>query len=184
MGALPPLATVGDLANHLQTKIANSDASARYALQVASGFARRAARFQVISRVVDDVVVLDGDRAQLVLPQRPVVEVSGITGLASSAWALAGDVLTLTAATDWASKVAITYTHGYDPIPDEVIGVVCAVAARIRDNPRGRRAGQRQVGNFSESATYADGGAGGLLTQELDIMRAYGRRSNAALPRG
>jgi hypothetical protein len=96
---------------------------------------------QQIERVAGDVLTLTGrGEVTLLLPEIPVVSVASITedGVAvtaaeydldlgngilrrlSSTWGRAGDP----------SVIVVTYTHGYQPIPQEVREVCEAVAGR------------------------------------------------------
>lgn len=125
------------------------------------------------------------------LPQRPVTAVASavdqfgnslpfiwITGdslvtLASSTWINAFELNIL----PWTriSKVNVTYTHGWDPIPDDVIGVVCQIVGRALGTP------SIEAGITSESIagySYTQGaaaGAGpfGMLPDEKRILDRY-----------
>ncbi len=73
------------------------------------------------------------------LPERPVVSVDevtdedgnaaseGATAHDSSGWWLSGNVLTLPTSATY----SLTYTHGFESIPDDVLEIVCTVAARV-----------------------------------------------------
>jgi hypothetical protein len=138
MVALPPLATPEDLGVHLGEAIAADDARALRILRNASGAVRAAAGYQQFSRVDDDVVVLRGGGPVLELPQRPVIAVTAINGLTTDQWAWdGGQRLGFVSGGWWGSAVQVTYSHGYDDIPDDVVGIVLTAAARAWMNPAG-----------------------------------------------
>jgi hypothetical protein len=111
---------------------------------------------QTIELVTDDELVLhpQDSRAELVMPQRPVIEVTAIT---LDGVAIAGFEVTRWGRVRWGAGgfdsglygtaeerylnpafppvVAVTYTHGFDPVPDDVRGVCLAWAARAMENP-------------------------------------------------
>lgn len=67
----------------------------------------------------------------------------------------------------------VTYTHGYDPIPADVIGVVCDLAAAALDTPPEQSGVQSEtLGPFSMSSGSKYPGV--LLTQAMkDSLAPY-----------
>jgi hypothetical protein len=154
------LADVSELAAFLQQAIADDDASAALYLNLASGRVRDYVG-QTISQVADDVVYLDPVGPLVVfLPELPITEVSLVEALVDGAWTTM-DPATYSvslktgavAATDglWPSAPSswrVTYTHGFEVIPDGVKGVVLALAGDGYSTPVGvdnERIGQRSV---------------------------------------
>lgn len=81
-------------------------------------------------------------RAEVVLPQRPVVDVTAVTvdDVVPVRWWWRGDRVELPA-TLWRSGqhrpplVEVTYEHGWDPVPGDIKAVVMQSAARVLVNP-------------------------------------------------
>lgn len=123
------------------------------------------------------------------LPQAPVTAVSGVVDMdgntVSHEW-YAGRVVDCNPTllnefeinlrripVQW---VDVTYTHGYDPIPDDVVGVVCdMVAAALDSPPEGAPVVSETMGPFSESHGTTGSGVGGVqLTQTMrDALFPY-----------
>lgn len=154
---------------------------------------------QHLSRVVGETITLDAGGYRLLLPELPVIAVSAVVE----------DGTTLTADTDyklgqygilyrigrpWACGIQIvqvTYTHGYDPLPDDIVDVATRAAARVYQ--AGLRAAEhdglpgissKSLGDFSVSfASDAGGGVGegmmgasaarALLLSEKDLLNRY-----------
>jgi hypothetical protein len=145
-------------------------AQAAMALEMASAQIQGWTR-QKVERVVDDVIVLRGtyDR-ELELPERPVIEVGNITLdgtlIEPSSFTVTGS--TLIRSGGWggsAAVVEVVYTHGYEPIPEDIRAVTLQLAARMLFNPLGIR--QEGIGTYSvtysgESVGDADGVLYGL----------------------
>lgn len=128
----------------------------------------------------------------VVLPQRPVVTVNTVTAggvtLASSAWYINDGTLYLGAGDTWpsingspfgqAGEITVNYTHGYVPVPDDVVLVVASmVAQRLRAaaaNPDG--ASSEQIGTYA--VRFESGSAtAGLVLGDADrqLLRPYTR---------
>lgn len=82
------------------------------------------------------------------LPERPVVSVESVTD---------EDGVTLTEGTDWklvgdridtssTGRLTVAYTHGFTALPDELVELVCTVAARIGGMPAELTAGVQSSG--------------------------------------
>jgi hypothetical protein len=65
----------------------------------------------------------------------------------------------------WAPRVQVTYSHGYQTVPDEVASVVLDVAAVLYDNPTGLR--DVHIDDYSE--TKASEVLGAALVQSIRI---------------
>lgn len=73
--------------------------------------------------------------------------------------------------------VIVTYTHGFDPLPDELIDLVCSVASRLGATPSGggMEAGIRSESIDDYSVTYAAESlqmASGLLEGEVSSLHS------------
>lgn len=182
---MPDLATVPDLSAFAQLNLDPDDAAATFLLKVASGMVRAYLQ-QDLSRTDNDIVLFDPVGTLVELTNLPVLSVSlvEITNDSGSTWTtLDRSSYTLSrragiiaarpfTGIQWPSDPEswrVTYSHGYDPIPDEIKGVVCGVAARAYSSPVGidmERTGQRQVKYALES-----GGFSGLEQIVLDNYR-------------
>lgn len=169
------LATVAQLAAYLQQPIQAGDASATLMLQIASAMVRDELQ-QDLDFVTNDVQILDPINGQYVmLPQMPVTGVSLVevwdATLAVPAWVTADPAtysvslrLGMIAALpgtgarwpDLPGQWRVTYGHGYNPIPDGLMGVCLGVAARTYATPAG--AESERIGGYQvKYAMQADG---------------------------
>lgn len=138
-------ATTDELGARLgETLIGTRLAQATAALQDASAIIQNWTRRR-LERVLNDAVVLHGVWGRyLELPERPVIDatvtaVDGSAPLADSYWLL-GPALVRDGG--WGGPetvVEVTYTHGYDPIPDDIRVATLQMAARMMANPQGVR---------------------------------------------
>lgn len=171
------LASVAQLAAFLQLPLADDDASASLMLDIASGMVRDYLKQQV-DYVVDDVVELDPiNGAYIQLPEMPVASVTLLEILDATVtpavWTTA-DPSTYTVSTRlgiiaglpgcgvyWPSQPGtwrVTYTHGFETVPDSLLGVVLGVAARAYSSPASieqERIGGYQVKYAVESAGFS-----------------------------
>lgn len=170
---LPPeglLAEPDDLAAWL--KLDASDPSLLAALKAASRRFAGAVRHPV-RLVPDDDITLYGDgTARLLLPAAPVVSVTQVLldDEAITDWRVRKDigVLRRSCWPDW-SEVAVTYTHGYDPIPEDIQEVVIDQARTIwRVQP-----GVQTIQAGGESITYGVQAAVGVTAQWTTAVDAY-----------
>lgn len=174
--ALPPLATVGELAAWMQREPDELPEGAALVLDTASAIVRSEAR-QHFTRGTTTVGL--SPRGQSVsLPQRPVVSVELVRA--------GGQVLRTDEYRVWRDQlwlgvlglgpVVVTYTHGYTTVPADVRGIVLTLAGRVLTNPSDLR--QESVG--SVSVTYAAETIGASLAPiERDQLARY--RSRAAV---
>ncbi|MEW5658351.1 hypothetical protein ABGT92_23895 [Streptomyces cinereoruber] len=183
----PPFATVADLAAVTQSEL---DATAAdLALASASAIIRSWTK-QTITRVDGDVVTLRVlNERELVLTQRPVVAVSQVrvNSLVLQDWVLSGDRLLRTGG--WRrlpgtttypdpGLVEVTYTHGYEQVPDDVRAVCLDLAAMTLTNPRGLRESERQIDDWRQREVYAMEtlGSGTLSEAHKEMLTHYRRR--------
>lgn len=165
MAALPPLITPDDLAEY------GYDADAAAKIGAASARVRRFTRQQITPGTSQ--ATLRGPGPWL-LPQRPAnaitaaVDAGGHTVNA----VLSGQYVTSPAC----GPITVTYEHGYDPLPDELVELVCSIAARLASIPTAMAAGVRTEQAGGESVTWgADGwsGTSGLTRPERDALAAF-----------
>lgn len=186
--ALPTFATAAELAAATQRSDLDPVA-ADLALASASAVIRSWTR-QTINRVVDDVVTLRVlTEQELVLPQRPVVSVSQIrvNALVLQDWVLSGDRLLRTGG--WRrlpgtttypdpGLVEVTYTHGYEEVPDDVRAVCLDLASMTLTNPSGLRESERSIDDWRQREVYAleTLGSGTLSAAHMAMLTGYRRR--------
>lgn len=199
MAVLPSLVTVADLATTLgRTFTAAEELQAQALLDQASSVVRSYLRLDVTRATTTDTFRMGRwDRqfmsspfdcqpgGQVILPQRPVVEVTEvkIDGTATSDWWL-DDVTLLLRSAPWAlppvghqaPQVTVTYTHGWDPVPGDIAAIVMQAANRSLVNPGQVRS--ETVGG--EATTYlipTSGEALGVLLSrtEMRVLDRYRR---------
>lgn len=178
------LATMAELAELRGVRFDPTDVKALRALEDASGIFRSLAR-QSISKVEDDVVELAGTWSRrLWLPERPVLDVTALAITDSqgysTTYALSG--------VRWSRRgllrivgchfggpdatVHLTYSHGYEEVPDDVRSTVLKMAARQIANPEDVQS--EAIGSYSVTYDPAvTGAAAGLSSQELRVIKKY-----------
>jgi hypothetical protein len=170
---MEPLATPTQLGAFMQETIATTDASALLYLSIASGMVRDALQ-QQISAVADEVILVDPlDGAYVLLPELPIGAVTLVETFDGTAWVTA-DPATYTVSkrlgmiaakpgygASWPSAPEswrVTYSHGFNTVPDAIVGVVLGVAARAYASPvavDSERIGGYQVKYLIESAGFS-----------------------------
>jgi len=152
---------------------------------------------QTISRVTDDVAVLQGTWArELVLPQWPVVSVSAVQlngfPVATGTWILSGgsklyrgNLPIFNGPDDWGgdmflsswlgpmASIRVTYTHGFSTVPDDVRSICLAAAGRVVSNPAGLNS--ETIGNYSYQASTTGAGGELLTPVEMELLDHYSR---------
>jgi hypothetical protein len=176
--SLPPLASASDLTVRAPATGATPDQID--AALVDASAAVRGYTGQTFNRTDTTDVLRTTCCGRLRLPQRPVHDVATVTtpdgDPVSWDWIVGTDRLEVASL---ARTFAVTYDHGYDDgeIPDDIVAVVCNVAARTLGQPR-EDAGitQRSITNYSESFG-AVGAAGpvGLFEDERKALDRYRR---------
>lgn len=167
MTVLPSLVTVADFAARLgRTFTPAQELQAQALLDDASSVVRAHIRLDISRATTTDTFtmrradpLLHRCGGVVTLPQRPVVDIAAVTvnGTATQDWWQEGDEV-LVRAWSWdqppaahrAPQVAVTYTHGWDPVPGEIQAIVMQAANRVMVNPSGIRS--ETVGG--ESVTY------------------------------
>lgn len=131
------------------------------------------------------------------LPQRPVTEITSVQDIDGNDVGYAWEGLevidaTLTGALYTFERVVpvrnppmtvdITYEHGYETIPDDIIGVVCQVVLRsLGQHPENSGIQQEAIAGYSYSiGSAAAAGAVGFLPAEIEILNRYRRVGNTA----
>lgn len=195
-------ASIADIEAFLQVEISTvvQMASANRALTEATVAIRNYCR-QYIEAVADDEVTLDGPGgSRLFLPELPVTGVGevvedGETLTVDDDYQLGQHGILHRIGQNWADGwqiITVTYSHGYDTIPDDVAAVCTRAAARAYQ--AGLRAAEveavmgvasKSLGDFSVAFTpeTAGGGVGEgvmgasaarmLLLSEKDMLNRY-----------
>lgn len=183
-----PLAAPEDLAARLGVTFTSAE-SARAAalLGDASAYVRNYTR-QTITLVTDDVAVLESTTEQwLWLPERPVVAVSSVSigsaGVSPVYWVQQGDGLYRfygwqgrfygsTSTWNQPDTISVTYDHGFDTVPDDLVAVVCKIAKASWVNPNGQLEWhQGQTGVRMAPETVAEGALNVDDKRTLDFYR-------------
>lgn len=161
--------------------LASAADAADYGITVtAAGLARASARIrghvrQRITYGTSTVTLPASDRR---LPERPVVSVESVVSedgtalVAGTDYELVGDRVD-TARTD---RLTVTYTHGLGTLPDDLVELVCTVAARMGGMPAELQAGVQQQGAGPFQQTYgwdAYKAASGLTEGEKQVLARY-----------
>lgn len=154
----------------------SEDAMAATAADAACAIVRGAAeqRFDIVD---DEEVLVDGSGTDtLLLPELPVVDVTAVlegdTELDPATYIVdraRGAVVHKTGA--WRpgrGNFTVTYSHGFEEVPADVIIVALTVAARIYEQGIVK---QESVGGYS--ATFASDDPVGLTRRERDIIAKY-----------
>lgn len=145
---MPQFATSADLAVRLGVPLTSDEETrADTLLGLSSALIQREAR-QLLELVTDDVLNMPGtSEGRLRLPERPVVSVSAVMigalvinvnddGSDPTGYVLVGDMLFRRAGWGYPDQmVQITYTHGYDPVPDAIRAVCMEPVVRVWVNP-------------------------------------------------
>jgi hypothetical protein len=129
---------------------------------------------QHISLVEADTIVLDPEgSAVILLPELPVravtsILVDGVPVETAGAWSEKGIIRRDLRFPRTFRSVSVTYDHGYDPVPEDVVeAVVDYVLVRHASSP-GIPAGQQQAGPFMVQVA-----AGGATELWVDTVRRY-----------
>jgi hypothetical protein len=130
--ALPPLATPQQLADQLNVTLwTGSELTQVEAFLDGASGELRTLIGQPLSRVVDSTVTLYADgRGAVLLPAFPVVSITSVTveGTTVTDYKLRDRTLYRMGA-GWGDEVVVTYTHGWDPMPADIVKWTCVLAA-------------------------------------------------------
>lgn len=112
---------------------------------------------------------------KILLPQRPLRRVLEVTDEATGkpVQFARGNGSIIHVATG--GYCLVTYEHGFDPVPEGVIELICEIAARLQSINPALRAGMQQGTAGSESASFgwdSHNGVAGLTSAEKDRLRA------------
>jgi hypothetical protein len=167
--ALPPLATVADLAGHMQVDPGTLPANAATVLDQVSAIVRKQAKNQFVRRTT--TLRRTPFEGVIRLPLRPVVSVDAVTRDGAPVehdW----DEETERLFVSGCERVSVTFTHGYMEVPGDVVAVALTAAQRVLSNPNDLR--QETVG--AVSVTYAAETIGASLSQaDRDLLARYRR---------
>lgn len=194
LATLPLLADIADLADLRGVDPDDEDHQALRALAQASAFFRSYTG-KDITRVEDDEQVLTGTWDNLLkLPQRPVISVSAVARRRGSETVDTEDVGPYALLHDhlyryggWGgpeSIVTVTYTHGFDVIPDDVRETVLSMAARSYAGFQITSSGQagavirEKIVNYEvqygeETTSAASGSSRGVSADEQFVLDKY-----------
>lgn len=186
-----PLAEVTDLVERLGRDLTEQESiRAQSLLADASAAVRAAAGGQEISEATSDAYLF-AHNERLYLPQVPVTAVNSVETVAGATvgftW-YAG----FTAYVGYASlnsfeivpflypartPLVVNYTHGYAVIPDDIVAVVCGIAARALGQPPDTSGViQESLGGYAYTLGSAAAAGGlGMLDSERLIARRYAR---------
>lgn len=130
--ALAPLATVEDLEARGLTVDPAEVSVVNVYLRVASAAVREAAG-TAISRTTSTITLEGAPGQRLTLPGAPIVSIDAVTvdGEAVTDWRLTSG--RLWRAAGWTgcepSEIQVTYTHGLLEVPEDIVDLVCRMAA-------------------------------------------------------
>jgi hypothetical protein len=183
---MPALATVSDLETRLGTPIDDPAQAQAYLDDVSA--AVRAYTGQLFTRLVT-TDRLRARRGLIRLPQRPVNSVDAVTldnGLAVAFTWFAGDdrvcIIDWDSCCSGSSSALVTYDHGYDVFPGDVIAVVCNIALRaLGTDPLMGSVQQRSISNYQEMfGPVGASGTTGLFRDEASVLDRYRRVGSVA----
>lgn len=198
--ALPPLATAADLQ---AAGASGTDAALEMALRRASARVRRYTRQDITLVENETITLPGGERVLrlpqyplVVDDSHPltVVEVADFSGVEWTAienrdYSRIGNELTRgypwqapnrlmgwpwnRALGIWGPKVRVTYSHGYEEIPDDIVDVVLDLATMNLANPENLR--QVSIDDFQRTFAAETIGSAKLTQQHKDDLRPYRR---------
>lgn len=157
---MEPIATVEQLGDFLGQTIANDSAAQLY-LDIAAGMVRDYLHQELTYHIEDSVVLDPINGANVLLPELPVEKVTKLEVQIDGAWTTVDPTrYVVSAATGFVVGLPhsdirwpftsgtwrVTYTHGFQDVPDTIRGVVLGVAARGYASPVGVQ--QERVGNY------------------------------------
>lgn len=204
--ALPNLATIPDLEAYAQRGALDADA-AELALRLASAAIRRYTRQAITFMENETVLLMGGERvlklpqrplvvdgahplAVVEIPDGSGIELPAVEErdfIRQGAELHRGNPLYVTTRTMgwpfnrplgiWADRVRVTYSHGFEELPDDIVGVCVDLAAATLANPSRLRS--EQVGGISITHTVETFGTGALTSDHRRILRSYRRTTGS-----
>jgi len=203
MASLPPLVSVGDVINRLPSSISVDENRVSQLIRDASAAVRRFTKqdFTVITET-QGIRPVGG---KIKLPQRPVLAINNISvrlpnSLTESTipgwywdgsdevWLTDGGSIVnlaeeLLFVMDWQTpECRVNYTHGYDEVPDDVIGVICSMVTRIVTAPGLGGVISESVGEYTYRLSDAAAQGPMSLTQaEKDALASYRPRRTSTI---
>lgn len=180
--AMAPLATVADLEVRGVTIDPSEVAVVAVYLDVASTLVRGAAG-SPISQMTSTVVLEGEPGPRLKLPGPPVRSVSAVLvdGQAVTGWKLVSGALY--GAAGWRpgpdpSEVTVTYVHGLDEVPADIVDLVCRLAGQELLSFRSgegvsRAVSQERIGDYA--VTYGDTETGTMSLTQFQCSRLAAR---------
>jgi hypothetical protein len=185
--AIAPLATIADLTARGVTVDPSETTVVNTYLEVASTIVRDAAGCP-ISEVISTVTLEGVAATRLFLPGQPVTAVSDveIDGVAVTDYRLTNG--TLWRSQGWTglcepAAVTLTMTHGLDPVPADIVDLVCRMAAQALlafrgGDPAPRQVSSERIGDYS--VTYADTESGVMSLTTYQANKLAARFGNGA----
>lgn len=199
--SLPALASLDDIVTRVPAAVDIAVERTTSLLADASAVVRSFSKQQFTVSQTTEKIRPIGYRVRL--PQRPVVTVDGLSLLllnnvvpqpfpgwwwdgSDEVWLVTGDQVInlaeeLQFALRWQTPIClVTYTHGYDIVPDDVIAVVCSMVTRALGAPGMGGVVQEGAGQFTyRISDVAAQGVVALNQAEREILKQYQPRRNA-----
>jgi len=187
--ALEPFATPQQMAARSQGAIPADDPYVVEAINAASRLIRNYCRWHVAPVIQETIKVAVRPRSPLYLPTLHMVDLLALTasGVAADVarveWDEAGIIeYSRSAFGTYALRraVEVTFTHGYEDVPEDIVDLTLMIASRALGSPLG----VVRESTMSSSVTYSQAGfnvAGGsaLLEHEKESLEIYRRPANA-----
>jgi len=161
------LATVADLNALLGSSFGETDERPLRLLELASALVQGELG-QTLGLVEGDVATLPAGEQSFYLPERPVLNLTTVIvnppasygvsyplDVAQLTWYSWGGVDLQRGALNswrWGSTVTVTYDHGYETIPDDIVSAVCTIVGRMVSAP----VGAESESIMSYSVTYGE----------------------------
>jgi hypothetical protein len=184
---MDPLATEADIAARLSRALTGTEAARVDALLTDASAAVRSHVPQEFTRATttDRLLVR---RGVVRLPQRPVIAIDAVIGATGNPVLYRWDGDDLLHSTgdvpdtfawvpycDGPRYVDVTYTHGYAPIPDDIVAVVCSIVTRALGRiPTDAGLTSESIAGYSYSIGSAAAAGGlGMLPDERAVLDFY-----------
>jgi hypothetical protein len=193
---LPPLLSVAALADRLGRDLDATEARRAPAVIEDVSAAIRMETGQFFSHMTSEVA-LKVRHGLIRLPQRPVLdvnEVSDVDGRRGLAWDWdGGDLIEVwegdlgfdfEPSTRSSLRAVVSYEHGYDDPPPDVMGVAASVCLRtLGQAPTVSGIQSESIGGYSYSVgVIGASGAFGFLDAEQAVLRRYKRSAGTIVP--